>query len=215
MRWYHSKPLIAQRRHPRPRQQAQARAPLARLWRQSAAMIGRSGRSPLQGSQSHARRAQPCKGSTQACSIYRVDATKRRSASQNLRQTTSGTLIGRPPCRPSTTFVAHLTRVSHTRRSAAHWRAIHPRTAARLWTGVPYSGACPPPTAPPPPYPQSGHPQLGAATSQRRTAERRRRGLTAPSQHLPAPPPCFFSSSQGSHRHHAQAVRPPPPSPPD
>jgi hypothetical protein len=41
-------------------------------------------------------------------------------------------------------------RYSHTRKSAAHWRAIHSQTAARLWTGAPCSRACSPLTAPPP-----------------------------------------------------------------
>ena len=104
------------------------------------------------------------------------------------------------------TFLAHPTHISHTRRSAAHWRAIHPQTAARLWTGAPCSRACSPLMAPPPSHPQSGHPQLGAATSQRCTAERRRRGLTAPYQHLPAPPHPFCFKQPGSHRDHASGA---------
>jgi hypothetical protein len=106
-----------------------------------------------------------------------------------------GTLIGRPPSRPSTTFLAHPNRVSHMRRSAAHWRAIHARTATRPWTGAPYSGVCPPPTAPHskrPPATGSGN----VAATQRRTADRRHRGRTAPSHHLPALPHPFVSTTR-------------------
>ena len=83
---------------------------------------------------------------------------------------------------------------SHTQRSAAHWRAIHPQTAAQLWTGAPCLCTCSPLMAPPPSHPQNGHPQLEAATMQQHMAERRCHGLIAPSQHLLAPPPPFSSS---------------------
>jgi hypothetical protein len=163
-------------------------------------MTGRPRRSPLRGSQLHAWRAQ--------LQGFNVQRTTRTGSIDHVADN-FGHTHREPPKQATTTFLAHPTR-SHTRRSAAHWRAIHPRTVSRPWTSAAYSGARPPPMAPPlsrpPLHPQSGCPQLRAATSQRCTGERRRRGLTAPSQHLPAPPHPFCFKQPGSHRDHASGA---------
>jgi hypothetical protein len=124
-------------------------------------------------------------------------------AASTTSQTTSGTLIGRPPSRPSTTFLAHPTRVSYTRRSAAHWWAIprrrqHGRGPARYIRGCV-------------PHRRHHHPCiLKAATHnwerQRRSDAWLKVGIAASQprlstfQHYPIP---FVSSS---HRDHASGA---------
>jgi hypothetical protein len=109
VRWHHSKPPMVQRRHPCPRQKVQARAPRARLWRQSAAMTSCPGRSPLR--------------ACVACPApQRFDSNGQHRPRRRPRSVadTLGTLTERPPSRSSTTFLAHPTCVSHTRRSVTH-----------------------------------------------------------------------------------------------
>ena len=119
-----------------------------------------------------------------------------RSSRPPLGAAVSQPAPGMPTGRQSSGYAAtpltHPTRVSHTRRSAAHRRAIQNATAVWPWTGTPHWGARPPPSR--------------AGTPQRCTAARRRRGLAAP-RHIHSQPPSgnpttLFFKHRSSHRDH-------------
>jgi len=167
-----------QSRHPRPRQQVQARTPRAHLRGQSAALTYRPGRSPLRGCHPHARRVQTC-SQTRSVDAHAEEA--RVTASSTARDwramlgraspiddgTTTPLSLSRPtpsphPTRASRAEVSSPPEAIQTRRHHGPWP----------WTGAPHRGARPSPSR--------------VTTSQRRTMARRHRGLAVPRHTSPS-----------------------------